>query len=118
MIEKKIDEVIAALDRLTAAFSQVATAAAPAAVKPVVAKPAKSEAKLQAEANARVAETEKAAGPSKDEISKAVEELLKANKRKEAIDLMKKFDAKSVSTIKESDYAAFLEEANAILIAA
>lgn len=63
-----------------------------------------------------VVETPK--GPTKVQVGEAVEKMLGANKRDEAVALMKTFKAASVSTLKESDYAAFLEGADAILMTA
>jgi len=57
-------------------------------------------------------------GPTKEEVGKAVEAMLAANKRKEAIALMKQFKATSVSSLDTKHYAAFLEEAETILMAA
>lgn len=58
------------------------------------------------------------AGPSKADVGLAVEKMLGANKRTEAVNLMKKFGASSVSTLKDSDYAAFIEASDAILMTA
>jgi hypothetical protein len=88
--------------------------------------PAKSEDEVIAEAAAKQAaadaaadkaEEEKAAsGPTKEEIGKLVEALLKANKRKEAVGLLQQFKAKSVSALRPEDYAAFAEGAEALLM--
>ena len=43
--------------------------------------------------------------------------MLAANKRAEAVNLMKKHGAVSVSSLNEGKYAAFLEDADAILMA-
>lgn len=48
-------------------------------------------------------------------VSKVVADLLAANKRNEAVNLLKQFGASSVSGIAEKDYAAFVEKAAAIL---
>ena len=113
MIEQKIDDLIASIDKNTAALEALRKDGTEK-VKPVKtavaekAKPVKTAEPV----------VEEPTGPTKDEVSKAVENLLKANKRTEAIALMEKFGAKSVSTVKESDYAAFLEAADEILLAA
>ena len=111
-IEAKLDRIIELLEAKTE--TKAAPPPPPAAAKPAkVAKPAP-----KVEAPAEEVELEEASGPTKDEVSKVVEGLLKANKRDAAIALLKKFKAVSVSTLKESDYAAFLEEAQEIELAA
>lgn len=115
MLEQKIEALIDAIEKNTAALLGNKVAAATPA--PAAAKAAKAS-KPAPKAEAPVEEVEEAAGPTKDAVSKAVESLLKANKRQEAIDLMAQFKAKSVSTIQESDYAAFIEAADEILLAA
>ena len=116
-IEKKIEDLIASIDANTAALvkfaggGQAADAkpATPAATKPAATKPAaKTEEQLSDEAT----------GATKEAVGKAVEAMLSANKRKEAIALMKevKADPLSVSGIPESAYEAFLEGAEAILL--
>lgn len=62
-------------------------------------------------------------GPTQEVIGKLVEEMLNANKRKEAVKLMAKIggaDAKSVTSLMASggDLAAFVTEAEKILLAA
>jgi hypothetical protein len=57
-------------------------------------------------------------GPTREDVGKAVESMLAANKRKEAVALMKEFGATSVSSLDAAKYAAFLEGAEAILMAA
>ena len=57
-------------------------------------------------------------GPTKADVGTAVEKMLGANKRTEAVALMKKFGAASVSTLKETDYEAFIAAADAILMTA
>jgi hypothetical protein len=104
-----------------------ATAAKQVATKESVKtkKPAKSEEQLVAEAAARVAATEAAAdaeeaptGATKEAVGKAVEAMLKANKRKEAVALLKKFGAESVSSLAATNYDAFVEEADGVLMSA
>mgnify|MGYP005817418227 CR=1 FL=1 len=48
-------------------------------------------------------------------VSAVVAEMLAANKRNEAIALLKDFGASSVSGVAEKDYSAFVEKANAIV---
>lgn len=50
-------------------------------------------------------------GPTEEKVGKAIADLLAANKRKEAVALLKKFGATSKSTLKPEHYADFLEEA-------
>ena len=57
-------------------------------------------------------------GPTKEQVGAAVEKLLASNKRKEAIALMGKYKATSVSSLDEKHYADFLEGAETILMAA
>ena len=52
---------------------------------------------------------------SKEQVGKVVSNLLAANKRPQAVALLKKFGATSVSKVSESDYAAFVSEGNAEL---
>ena|ERR1017187_4456644 len=63
-------------------------------------------------------EKDEAEAVSKQLVGEAVEKLLGANKRAEAVALMKKFKATSVSSLDEKHYAAFLEEADALLMTA
>ena len=107
-IEAKLDRIIELLEAKT----ETKAAPPPPPVAKAKAKPApKVEAPVvDADAPDEV--------PTKDDVSKIVESMLKANKRTEAIALMEKFKATSVSTLKESDYAAFLDAADEILLAA
>jgi len=128
-IDKKIDDLISALDRNTSALmlSKAAGGSAPAALakpaKPPKA-PAKSEEQLVAEAQARVAATEQAveeaesSGPTKEQAGAALQALLAANLKPAAIALLKKFKVASLSGLAESDYEAFIAEANEALLAA
>jgi hypothetical protein len=126
MIEDKIDALIAAMNNLTAAIvggsekspppvivATVVTPAKPKADKPKKAPP-KSEEEIVKEV-AQAAEAEVIV--TKDQVSAAVQEMLKANKRQEAIDLLASFKAKSVSGLAEADYAAFVDGANEVLMA-
>ncbi len=93
-------------------------------VKPAKAKPgrpakqpAKSEEELVKEAAVVEAEPESDA-PTKEAIGLAVESMLKANKRKEAVALLKQFGAESVSGLAQDKYADFLDEAQTVLMSA
>jgi hypothetical protein len=85
------------------------------AAKPKAEKPAKAVKEPVIE-KAKPVET--AEGPTKVDVGTAVEKMLGANKRTEAVALMKKFGAASVSTLKETDYEAFIAAADAILMTA
>lgn len=121
MIETKIDELIAALDRNTAALSG---AAKPAATKPaaVAKKPAKTEEQLVAEIVAKNAATEiaKDDGPTLEDVKAAINKMLKANKRNAAIALLGSFDgATNAPTLQAqgSDVmSAFITKAEDILL--
>jgi hypothetical protein len=78
----------------------------PKADKPAKAKPPKAEPVKEPEPT----------GPSIEDVKDKVNELLSANKRKETIDLFTKFKAKNPSTLAESDRAAFIAEADEILL--
>lgn len=109
MIEESIAKLIASIERNTAALIALADKPEPKAAPAAKAPP---------KASKPAPEPAPEAVPTKEEASKAVEALLKANKRAEAIALLGKFKAKAVSGIAESDYAAFVEAANAVLLAA
>jgi len=77
---------------------------------------AKTEAVLKAEMMERVKATETAANvTTREMVGKAVENMLKANKREEAKGLLKQFGATSVSSVPEDDYEAFVLAADGIL---
>ena len=117
MIETKIDELIAALTANTAALTKTAptTVVAGKAASPKVVKklPAKTEEQVVAEATSTA---------TPEAVKAAVDSMLKANKRDEAIALLASFDgAKSASAISEQGadvMAQFIEQANEILLAA
>lgn len=107
----------------TAARLAAAASAKPPAAKPAAAvakKPSKTEDQLAKEAIDKAAaeaeaETE---GPTKEAIGQAVEDLLKANLRTQAVALLKKHGAKSVSEVPEESYQDFIDEANTLLMSA
>lgn len=96
----------------------------PKATKPV--KPAKPETEINPEedAAAELAEQDEdesddipagAAIPnSLDGVKEVVALMLAANKRKEAVGLLKKFKAASATSVKPKDFAAFIAEAKEI----
>lgn len=59
---------------------------------------------------------EPAEGVTKEQVGEAVEALLNANLRNQAIALFKKFNAKSLSGISPADYAAAKQEAEDLLL--
>jgi hypothetical protein len=122
MIEDKIDALIAAMNNLTAVIvGGSEKAPAPAVVtpaKPKADKPKKAPAKSEEEIVKEVAQAAEAEViVTKDQVSAAVQDMLKVNKRQEAIDLLASFKAKSVSGLAEADYAAFVDGANEVLMA-
>lgn len=78
-------------------------------------KAATKVAKVEAAVEKAVAKVE---GPNKADVGSVVEKLLGADKRTEAVALMKTFGASSVSTLAETKYAEFIEAAEAILMTA
>jgi hypothetical protein len=109
MIETKIDELIAALDRNTAALG---------------AKQAKTVIATKASSPKVVEKDPETVAPSLgvDDVKKAVDKLLKANKRKEAIAAMDFFaNAKNATDIAaqgEEVIKQFIDKADEILLGA
>lgn len=108
----------------TTAAKPAAAAAKPAAAKPA-AKPAKTEDDLANEAIAAQREREAAqdaaeaagdGGPTKEQVGEAINAMLAANLRKEAVALLAKFGAKSVSGVPVEKYAELVEEAEGLLV--
>jgi hypothetical protein len=101
--------VIAAATQF-AAFIADGTAAAPAkADKP---KTEKVKAEPKPEPVKEVAE-----GPTQEQVSEVIDQMLQANLRKQAVELLGKFKAKNASTLPAEHRAAFIEEAGALLLA-
>lgn len=122
-IEKKIEDLIDSINKNTAALIALAgspVADAKAAAKPAAAKPAKTEAQKVAE---RVKATEAAAedaepAPTKEAVGLAVEAMLKANLKAQAVELLGKHGAKSASGVVAQGVevmAAFIEDAKELL---
>jgi len=117
-----------AAPKQTEIIGKPATAPKPAAAaKPAKpAAPAKTEEQLVAEFAAEEAAKQAAADAAEattaavtvEVVGDAIQAMLSANKRKEAINLLAKFGAKSASSVAEEDRAAFVTEAEAILLAA
>lgn len=117
MIETKIEDLIASIDKNTAAL--IALAAGPIS-NPAPAKQPKQPKEPKADPKP---EPEVKAEPSLEpQVEKAIESMLKANKRKEAITLLASFNgAKSKTGIIEQGaevMAAFLEGAESVLLGA
>src|ERR1700675_4150458 len=99
-IEAKLDRIIELLEAKSGKpETKAAPPPPPKAAKP---KPQVEEPK------------EEPVGPTKAQVEEAVQKMLSANKRKEAVAALGNYKATSISKLAESDYAAFLEEANAI----
>jgi hypothetical protein len=81
--------------------------ATPAPAKPAKAKPVKAAPAPKPELPA--------SDTSKEEVGEIVSKLLSAKLREEAIGLLKKFKATSVSGVAASDYAAFVAEGKQLL---
>jgi hypothetical protein len=108
-IEKKIEDLIASIDANTQAL--IALAAAPvAADKP---DPVKTPNKPKV-----VKEEPKKVEAPTETVGSMIEKMLKANKRKEAIELLKSFSATKASDILEENVEAFIEGAQSILLGA
>jgi hypothetical protein len=124
-IEKKIEDLIDAIEKNTAALlgAKPAASTAPAAVaatKTASSKPKGAPAKTEEQL---VAEATKTESPSLtvDDVKKAVDKLLKANKRQDAIDLMADFEgaknATEVAKLGEEAIESFVKQANDLLAA-
>lgn len=94
---------------------------APAKAAPPKAAPAKTEEEVVAEATETEAEeTTEAAAPaatSKD-CATVISTLIKAGAREKAVALLAEFGADTLSKVKPSDYAAFVEQGNNLLLEA
>jgi pyruvate dehydrogenase E2 component (dihydrolipoamide acetyltransferase) len=75
----------------------------------------KSEPKAEAKPEPKA---EPAAEDPKKAVSKAIASLISNNLRAEAVGLLERFGANSVSSLKADDYAAVIDEAQALLAAA
>ena len=108
-IESLLERIAVALEAKTSA--PTAAPAQPKTPKPVVSKPA-------AEPKAPVVGDEPAAEASEDTVANVVSRLLKAQKRDEAVALLKKYGATSVSGVKAAKTAEFIAEGLEILLGA
>lgn len=108
------------------AAGQVSPAQKPAAAKPAAAAkpkpaatpaaPAQSEEEI---VEAAVTKAQAVAeGPTREEVGAIVTSLLQAGKRDDAVALLGEFKAKSVSGVKEADFAAFVAKGQNLLLAA
>jgi hypothetical protein len=87
------------------------------AAPPKVAKAAKTAAPKTAP---KAAEPEEAASDevTKEQVGEAIEAMLNANLRNEAIKLFAKYKARSLSGVDSANYAALLQDANDALLSA
>ena len=112
------------LERIATALETLAKYARPAGVATPVKAAAKAEPKASKPAAEpkppvdEAAETEADEGDEGDTVGNVVSRLLKAQKRDEAVALLKKFGATSVSGVKKAKEAEFIAEGLGILIAA
>jgi hypothetical protein len=118
-IEKKIEDLIASIDANTAALITLAGKQPDSPAEPEkTVKPVKAVSKVKAQPEPVKEEVQKISLES--QVEKAIESMLKANKRKEAIALLASFNgAKSKTSIIEQGedvMAAFLEGTEAILL--
>lgn len=95
-------------------------AAAKPAAKPAVKKPATKPAPVEDDAEDTEVETEAADGEevTKEAVGEALEALLNANLRKEAVAVLAKYKAKGLSQVKAEDYAAVKADLDDLLISA
>ncbi len=118
MIETKIEDLIASIDKNTAAL--IALAAGPIS-NPAPAKQPKQPTKPKTEPKPEIKDEPQPTN-LEPQVEKAIESMLKANKRKEAIELLASFNgAKSKTGIIEQGaevMAAFLEGAESVLLGA
>lgn len=111
----------------TDATAKGTTAKTPAATKPAATKPAATKPAAakkvvppvddDAEDEAGEAEDAETGEVTKEAAGLAIEALLNANLRDKAMGLFKKYKAKSLSGVKEEDYAAIKQDAEDILMA-
>jgi len=114
------DLFLAFLNGGDAAVKPAATKPAPAAKPAAVAKPVPKKAAVvetAVESEPEV-ETDEAPTATDKEVGEALGAMLAADKREEAVALMGKFGAKSKSTLDKKFYAAFVAQANEILLTA
>jgi hypothetical protein len=97
--------------------AKAAPAAKAAAPAKTAAKPAKSEEQLVAEATKHEPEPDDAAEieAKRKRCAEIIDALLKAKKRAEAVELLGKFGAKSMTSVKPEDYDALIAEGEDLL---
>ena len=84
---------------------------------PVAAKPAKAvPAKAVKSAPEPEPEAAEPTGPTAEDVGKKINELLSADKQPEALAALKKYGAKSKSTLSVEHYADFIADADKILM--
>lgn len=89
-----------------------ATKASPPKATPVAAKPAPKAAPVKAVEP----EADEPTGPTAEDVGKKINELLAADKQPEALTALKKYGAKSKSTLPVEHYGDFIADADKILM--
>jgi hypothetical protein len=125
-IEKTLQDIVDALKANTTALQALAGKGEPPATQEVKTPPVSAKVKAQAKAVAapkvEAPVEEVASGPNAADVEAKIDAMLKANKRKAAIDLLASFNgAKSKTGIIEQGaevMAAFVEGADEILLSA
>lgn len=105
--------IIAIAQELDAYLEPTAGAKTDAAPAATNVKPATTTAGKPAtgKTETKKAEATKPAGPTKDDVVAAIDAALKANNKTKLLAILKKYNAKSASSVAEKDYAKFLKEA-------
>lgn len=123
MIHQGSGDPVAALETAEAFHSFItggngAAEPAPAAAKPKVpSKPATvTKPKVAAKPEPEAEPDADADAVTKEQVGEAIEELLNADMRKQAVALFKKFGATSLSSLAEENYAAVKEAAEGLLL--
>jgi hypothetical protein len=113
------DAVLVTAERFHAYMTDATPEAKPvksAAAKPAAAKPAAAKPKPAPEPEPEeVADTDEV---TKEQVGEAIEAMLNANLRNEAIALFAKYKAKSLSGVKPEDYAALKQAAEDAVLSA
>jgi hypothetical protein len=90
---------------------EVSAAAAPKSAKKAAVKaPAKTPPPLDDDAGGEEV--------TREQVGEAIEAMLNANMRKQAVELFAKYKAKSLSGVKPEDYAAVKQDADDVLLSA
>lgn len=111
-LEKTLERIADALEAI-AAKATAPTGAPVADPKQTAARTEKAAA--QAKPTKPAEEPKKVAGPTEEQVGAVIGKLLEANLKDSAVELLGKFGAKSKSTLKSDDYAAFIAGAEELL---